>query len=281
MLSWWSTPVNDMRRDRLTQIRGFLIDMDGTLYVGPEAMTGAVKFMAAIRRKGYPYLVLTNNSSREGRLYCERLGRLGMPTERQMVLTSGDASAHYLKHETPYGRPFILGTDALRNACTATGLEVAEATEGPDCVLLGYDITLTYASLTDACLLVAQGLPYFATHADRTCIDPRGLLPDAGAMIAAIETTTGRSPIVLGKPEQSMLDAALSRLGCSRSQTLIVGDQLDTDITMGFRYDVLSCLVMSGETKAHHLENSAIKPSLVSAHVGVLHDVLRESNVLG
>ena len=273
-------PVNHTLRDRLTGIQGFLIDMDGTLYVGAEAMTGAVEFIAAIRKRGYPYLVLTNNSSRAGQLYRERLTNLGMPTEAELVLTSGEASAHYIRQSTPYRRPFVLGTDALRNACRDAGLEVTTATDQPDCVLLGYDITLTYASLTDACLLVAQGVPYFATHADRTCIDPRGLLPDAGALIAAIETTTGVRPTILGKPEKSMLAAGLSRIGCPASQTLIIGDQLDTDITMGVRHDVASCLVMSGETKAHHLEASEIRPCLVSHHVGALHGVLRDHGVL-
>ena len=205
---------------------------------------------------------------------------MGMATKLEQVLTSGDASADYIAHETQYRRPFVLGTDALKVACTQAGLTVCEADESPDCVLLGYDITLTYQTLTDACLMVAKDIPYFATHADKTCIDPRGLLPDAGAIIAAIEVTTGRTPVVLGKPELSMLEAGLRKLGKSKDELIIVGDQLDTDITMGDLHGVLSCLVLSGETSRQRLETSDVSPDLVVEHVGELHSLLAQAGRL-
>ena len=256
--------------ERLAQVRGFLIDMDGTLYVGHSAMPGAVELMATLRRRGCPCIVLTNNSSRDGDLYVERLASLGIKVARPQVLTSSDASAAWLALNTEIRRPYVLGTQALRTACRANGL-IPTAFEGdPDAVLLGYDIELTYRRLSEACLLVAQHLPYYATHADRTCIDARGLLPDAGALIAAVETTTQRQPIVLGKPNRAMLDAALERLALRADEVLIIGDQLDTDITMGRQLDVLCALVLSGETDAEQAAASVIQPDLVVPHVGAL-----------
>lgn len=255
---------------RLANVRGFLIDMDGTLYIGPDALPGAVAFMEEIRSRGLPRTVLTNNSSRDGMRYVERLRSLGIAIERSEVLTSGDSSAEWLAENSEVRRPYVLGTDALKGACVAAGLAPTGFEGGPDCVLLGYDTSLTYETLTHACLLVARGLPYYATHADKTCIDPAGLLPDAGAFIAAIETTTGRAPVVLGKPSRSMLDAGLRRIGTAPEETLVIGDQLDTDVTLGRRHGVLCALVLTGETSRAQLEASDVEPDLVYDDVGAL-----------
>jgi ribonucleotide monophosphatase NagD (HAD superfamily) len=146
--------------------------------------------------------------------------------------------------------------------------------------LLGYDTGVTYRTLTEACLLVARGLPYYATHADRTCISPRGLLPDAGALIAAIEVTTGRTPVVLGKPEASMVEAGLRRLGTRAEETLILGDQLDTDMMLGQRSGIFSVLTMTGEAARRRREYESVTPDLTVAHPGELLERLRAAGAL-
>lgn len=256
---------------RLARLRGLLVDMDGTLYIGERAMPGAQAFMTFAQSGGRARIVLTNNSSSSRERYQQRLAQLGMTVRLEDVLTSGDSSAEWLAEHSPLRRPFVLGTEALKQACVRAGLRPTGADEQPDCVLLGFDTSLTYETLTQACLLVAQGLPYFATHADRTCIDPRGLLPDAGAFIAAIEVTTGLKPIILGKPETAMLEAGLRRLGTRPEETLIVGDQLDTDMTLGVRHGLVSALVLSGETSRARYEASGLQVDLVVEHVGELH----------
>ncbi|MBU0550577.1 HAD-IIA family hydrolase, partial [Myxococcota bacterium] len=263
------------------QLKGFLIDMDGTLYIGPRASTGAVAFMNQLAASGLRRVVLTNNSSRSGARYVERLTALGMPVRPEEVLTSGEAAAAWLQGHTALRRPYILGTQALADAAGAAGLTPTPFEGEPDCVLLGYDLDLTYARLTEAALLIAGGLPYYATHADLTCIDPRGLLPDAGALIAALEATTTRRPIILGKPTTSMLEAGLGRLGLSRGEVMIIGDQLDTDIPLGLNHGVRCALVLSGETSAARLADSGLRPDWVCAHVGEVHQRLIEEGVLG
>ena len=266
-----------MLAERLSRIRGYLLDMDGTLYIGDRAVPGAVELMRALQ--GRPHLVLTNNSSASRRRYRDRLTALGMPVRLDDVLTSGEASAQWLFDNTPLRRPYVLGTRALSDACRRAGLTPATADDA-DCVLLGYDTTLRYARWSDACLLVAAGLPYYATHADRTCISPRGLLPDAGAIIAGIEVTTGRSPVVLGKPEAAMVEAGLRRLGTSAEETLILGDQLDTDMQLGLRSGVLAVLTMTGEAARRAPEMPEIKPDLSVSGPGELLALLREAGAL-
>lgn len=266
--------MNPELRKRLSQVRGLLTDMDGTLYVGQRAMDGAVDLMAAVADQ--PRLVLTNNSSKSRMAYVERLCALGMPIVPDDVLTSGDASAEWLAAETDLRRPFVLGPPAMEEACRRFGLTPTAFADDPDCVLLGFDTTLTYARLTDACLLVAKGLPYYGTHADRTCIDPRGLLPDAGGIIAAVEVTTGKRPTILGKPEWGMCHAGLRRLGTTAAETIILGDQLDTDITLGVKHGLISVLTLTGETSAETLAKSDVQPDLVVQSPAELLALLRD-----
>ncbi len=268
-----------MLSERLARVRGLLIDMDGTLYVGPRAMEGAVALLAALDQAGLPYLVLTNNSSKSRTIYRDRLAGLGMHVALDQVLTSGEASAQWLAANTSLRRPFVLGTEALAEACERAGLTPATFDDA-DSVLLGYDTSLTYARLADACLLVARGLPYYATHADRTCIDPRGLLPDAGGLIAAVEVTTNKRPILLGKPQKSMCDAGLYRLGTQASETLMLGDQLDTDMTLGVRHGLVSVLTLTGEVSRAQAEASDVHPDLVVNHPGELLAHLRAAGTL-
>lgn len=268
-----------MLSERLARVRGFLIDMDGTLYVGPRAMEGAVELLAALEAAGIPFLVLTNNSSKSRTIYRDRLASLGMHVTLDQVLTSGEASAQWLATHTSLRRPFVLGTEALAEACERAGLTPATFDEA-DSVLLGYDTSLTYAKLADACLLVARGLPYYATHADRTCIDPRGLLPDAGGIIAAVEVTTGKAPILLGKPKKSMCDAGLQRLGSPPALTVMLGDQLDTDMTLGVRHGLISVLTLTGEVSRAQYEASDVRPDLVVNHPGELLAHLRKAGAL-
>lgn len=274
--------LSDDVRARLARVRGYLVDMDGTLYIsGGTALPGAVAFIRAVEAAGRRRVLLTNNSSRDGQVYVDRLGKLGLVFDRADVLTSGDAAAAWIARETRCKRPFVLGTAALRLACERAGLGPAGFDEAPDCVLLGYDLELTYRRLSEACLLVARGLPYFATHLDLTCIDAAGLLPDAGAIAAAIAATVGGMwPRVLGKPTTAMLDAALQVLGCRRDEVLVIGDQLDTDIPLGLDHGVMCALVLTGETSRARFEASGLVPDLVAANIGEVHAALVEAGAL-
>lgn len=264
---------------RFDEVQAVLCDMDGTLYVSDRLIGGADHFVALLRQQGTPLLFLTNNSSARAVKYRDRLRRLGIPAENEEILTSGAASAFFLRDQTPHRRVFLLGTPALREDLEEAGLTVLDAQDPgePDCVLVGFDKTLTYARLERACLLLAAGCPYFATHPDFTCITDRGLIPDTGAILAAIESVVHRQPKVLGKPMPEMVAAGLARLGpgARPENTAIIGDQLDTDMTMAARAGLYGVLVLSGETSRARLEaQREVRPDLVVDSVAELLPLL-------
>ncbi|MDY0004632.1 MAG: hypothetical protein RBU30_25270, partial [Polyangia bacterium] len=157
---------------RLSEVKAVLCDMDGTLYVSDQLIPGADRFVAIVRKRGLPLLFLTNNSSARAVKYRDRLRRLGIPAENEEILTSGAAAAFFIRDQTPHRRVFLLGTPELRQELEEAGLAVLDSGDQgePDCVLVGFDKNLTYARLERACLLLAGGCPYFATHPDFTCI---------------------------------------------------------------------------------------------------------------
>jgi len=215
---------------RLRACRAFLLDMDGTLYVDEVLVPGARELVALLDERRIPYVFLTNNSSARAEDYRARLERLGIPARPGQVFTCGGATIEHLLETTPHRSACLVGTPALEEELRATGFDLDGP--DPDCVVVGYDRTLTYAKLERACTLLFQGKPYFATHPDRTCITARGLVPDVAAIIAACEAVTGRVPVVIGKPCAPIVQAALRKLGAAAATTAMVGDQLDTDMTM-------------------------------------------------
>lgn len=253
--------------------KAFLLDMDGTFFVSDRLMPRALDFLAELRRRDYPFVFLTNNSSKRATDYQAKLAGLGVEVERRRILTSGEATIRYIIKETDHRRIFLLGTPALEAEFLEAGLELTD--RDPDCVVLGFDMTLTYEKLTRACLFLAEGKDYIATHPDFTCITAQGLIPDTGAMMAAIETVTQRTPKVIGKPQPEMVAAALDRLGSTAETTAMIGDQLDTDATMAQNAGLYGVLVLSGETSRNRLEaQSAVRPNLVVDDIGVLYERL-------
>jgi HAD superfamily hydrolase (TIGR01450 family) len=254
-----------MPHARLAQCRAFLLDMDGTLYLDERLLPGARELIALLDRRGLPYLFVTNNSSRRAADYRLRLARLGIEVGEERILTSGDATIDYLMRHTSHRSAYVVGTEGLESDFRAAGFTLDSG--DPDCVVVGFDTTLTYAKLEAACRLLFAGKPYYATHPDRTCITQRGLVPDIAAIIAACQAVTGRAPDrILGKPNPEMVEVALRRLGSTPEVTAIIGDQLDTDMTMAQRSGLVAVLVMSGETTPSSLDAwpAAHRPALVA-----------------
>jgi HAD superfamily hydrolase (TIGR01450 family) len=266
-----------MGRARLAATRAFIIDMDGTLYLDEHLLPGAREFLDLLEQRRLPYLFVTNNSSRRAEDYRARLERLDIHVPVDRVLTSGDAALEFLLTSTSHRTAYVVGTPGLVDDVRASGIRVEE--DDPDCVLLGFDTTLTFAKLEVACRHIFAGKPYYATHPDRTCITRRGLIPDIAAIIAACEAVTRRPPErVLGKPSPEMVEVALRRLGSTADTTAIVGDQLDTDMTMAELSGLCSILVLSGETSQHALDAwpADRRPDLVASHIGEVLDWLRD-----
>lgn len=259
----------------IKDINCYLLDMDGTIYLGDQLIDGAKEFLQALKDNGKKYLFLTNNSSKDKQAYVDKLKGLGISAEENDVFSSGDATIHYLKKNTNFKKIFLLGTQALIRSFVKAGFEVvSEKNAEVDCVVLGFDTTLTYDKLWAACDYVRE-LPYFATHPDFNCpLADEKVMPDVGAMIAFIKASTGKEPIVIGKPNQPMLDSIMDVYHFNKSELAMVGDRLYTDIKMGEDLGIQSILVLSGESSMEDYEKSPIHANHIFDSVKYIIDQL-------
>ena len=246
----------------IQDVRCFLLDMDGTFYLGENLIPGSLDFIRRVEETGRDFLFLTNNSSHNADFYVQRLARMGLNVGREKVLTSGEATAAVLLEKYPGKRAFVLGNEFLLEEMREAGVTVDQT--DPEIVVVGYDTTLDYKKMTAVCDFVRAGLPYIATHPDFNCPTETGFAPDIGAIMAFIEASTGRrADLVVGKPHTGIVRAALKRTGLKVGQLAMVGDRLYTDIETGLKSGMLSILVMSGETTPEMLAAYPNKPDLV------------------
>lgn len=246
----------------LDNIRLFLLDMDGTFYLGNKLIEGSLEFIDCLKRTGRDYLFLTNNSSHSAAYYVEKLARMGLDTDRDHVMTSGEATCEKIKELYPGRRCFVLGNEFLLEEFREAGIRVDM--EAPEVVVVGFDTTLTYEKLRAVCDFLRAGLPYVATHPDFNCPTETGFMPDIGAIMAFIEASTGRQPeLIVGKPHTGIVEAVLRRTGRGIRELAVVGDRLYTDIEVGVRSGMSSILVLSGETTPAMLAASSTVPDLV------------------
>jgi 4-nitrophenyl phosphatase len=256
--------------ERLLSTRCFLLDLDGTFYLGDQLLPGALEFIQLLEQKGINYLFLTNNSSRSRREYVLKLRRLGLDLPEGKIFTSGEATALFLKARKPGARIYLVGTPALEQEFREQGFILTA--DNPDYAVLGFDTTLTYAKLWKLCDLLAAGVPYIATHPDINCPTETGYMPDIGAMIEMIATSTGRRPdSIIGKPHPPIVAALAEKLGLPIRDLCMVGDRLYTDIALG-NTGCATVLVLSGETQPEDLPGSPFQPDVVLANLAELRD---------
>jgi phosphoglycolate/pyridoxal phosphate phosphatase family enzyme len=260
-----------LTRANLGDIGCFLLDMDGTIYLGRQLLPGADRFLAILGELGREYFFLTNNSSRDKLAYVEKLESMGIAVAPERVVTSGEATALYLQKAKPGAKLFLLGTEALARELVSHGFSLVTKKENPDYVVLGFDTTLTYQKLWDACDLIRDGVEFIATHPDFNCpLEGGKYMPDAGAMAAFIQASTGRTPKVIGKPHREIVDAVLSRTQVPRERTAMVGDRLYTDIALAQDAGLTGILVLSGESGPRDLAESPYRPDYVFPSVAEL-----------
>jgi HAD superfamily hydrolase (TIGR01457 family) len=260
---------------KLDEIKGFLLDMDGTLYLGDHLLPGGLELLDLFNQRGIPFMFLTNNSSKSKEEYHAKLIRLGIGAENARVFTSGDATVRYILEETSAKKVFLVGTPGLESTFKANGIVLVET--DPELLVLGFDTTLTYDKLRKLCEYVVDGVPYIATHPDINCPTPTGFMPDIGSMIAMIKVSTGREPdLVIGKPNRIIVDMIAAELGVRAEACAMVGDRLYTDIALGQTAGVTTVLVLSGETSREDLDSSIFKPDYVFDDLRDLGEWLRK-----
>lgn len=247
---------------RLKDIELFLLDMDGTVYVGDKLIKGAKEKIEEIKTKGKKICFVTNNSSRTGEEYIEKLKRLGIEISQKEIFTSGDAAAFYLNKYHKGKSVFLLGRSGLKQALTEKGIIIDE--DNPDLVLIGYDTELTYKNLCKATTFIMGGVPYFCTHPDINCPAFPAFVPDVGSFVALIEKSTGVSPFAYcGKPYSPMAEALAVKFNLPKEKIAFIGDRLYTDIAFANNNGFYAILVLSGETDLAAYKKSGLKASLV------------------
>ena len=240
----------------------FLLDMDGTIYLGDRLFDCTRPFLETLRAQGKRHLFLTNNSSKDRMAYVAKLARLGIEAEPDDVFTSGEATTRLLLGRMPGAAVAVFGMPTLEREFREAGFRLVE--REPDVVVLGFDQAFDYAKMTRLCDLVREGRPYVATHPDFNCPTETGFAPDIGAIMAFIEASTGRRPdLIVGKPHTGIVEAVLKRTGLKVGELAMVGDRLYTDIETGRRSGMTSILVMSGETTPEMRDKSDIKADYV------------------
>ena len=261
---------------KLSAVRGFLLDMDGTFYLSDRLLEGALRFIDLLREQEKQFLFLTNNSSKDRRQYAEKISRLGLPLAEEAVLTSGEATALYLKLQHPGAGVFLVGTPSLEDEFRQHGFRLVEVE--PEFLVLGFDTTLTYRKLRSLCDFVRAGVPFIATHPDFNCPTETGWMPDVGAMIAFVKAATGREPdLVVGKPNRLIVDAAAVKMNLKVEQLAMIGDRLYTDIALGAASGIATILVLSGETKIEDLKDSPYKPDYTFENLAGVADWLERN----
>lgn len=233
---------------KLSKVKGaVLFDLDGVIYRGEALLPGAVEAVLYCRSKGYATFFLTNNSTRSRRQYVEKLGTLGIECSEEEIITSGYATAQYLRSRSQGAKVFVIGEEGLREELRLAGLRLVY--DGHvDFVVVGMDRNFTYKKLMKAQRSILSGAKLIATNPDATFPTEDGLLPGAGSIVAAVERATGRRALVIGKPKTFMLELALRRCGARAEDSVVVGDRLDTDIKAGRRAGMKTVLVLTGVT---------------------------------
>ncbi|MBE7056294.1 MAG: HAD-IIA family hydrolase [Ruminococcaceae bacterium] len=266
----------------LRDIKYFLLDMDGTIYLDTTLFPGTLDFLETLKLQGKRAIYITNNSSKSVMDYVNKLKNLGISASPEDFSTSAQALVYMLDKTAPGAKIFLLGTPSLENYLEESGYTlVKEYTEDPekrpDFVVLAFDTTLTYQKLTDGCHYIKDGVTYWATHPDAVCPYKEDFsLPDAGAFMELIKITTGKIPeFVAGKPNAHMINMFMERQGCTPSQIAVVGDRLNTDIMSAVNAGVTSVCVLSGETTKEMLSNSTVKPDYVLNSIKDLYEIIK------
>ncbi len=247
---------------QLADIRSLIIDIDGVLWKGQEPLPGVSAFFDFLRSRYISFIIASNNSARPASNIIERLVQMRVSINANEVLTSAEATAIYLPRLIgKSARVYVIGGEGIADALVHSGFAIVD--QNADAVIVGIDRHLTYEKLKRATFEIRRGAKFIGTNGDKTFPTEEGIVPGAGAILAAIQAATDVAPIIIGKPERAMFDIAIEQMRADPATCAMVGDRLDTDIEGAQRAGLKTILIMTGITTSEILSQSQIKPDFI------------------
>ncbi|MEW4192955.1 TIGR01457 family HAD-type hydrolase [Bacillus altitudinis] len=241
--------------------KGYLIDLDGTMYKGTEKIEEAGQFVHKLNELNIPYLFVTNNSSRTPKQVAEKLVSFDIPATEEQVFTTSMATANYIAEQKKDASVYVIGEEGIQQAIEEKGLSFGQ--EDADFVVVGIDRGITYEKLAVGAIAIRQGAQFVSTNGDIAIPTERGLLPGNGSLTSVLTVTTTVQPTFIGKPESIIMEQAMRVLGTDVSETLMVGDNYDTDIMAGMNAGMDTLLVHTGVTTKELLLKYDKQPTYV------------------
>ena len=267
---------------KIAEIRLFLFDMDGTIYLGDNLFPFTKEMLSVIRRQGKTYLFMTNNSSKSVSAYVKKLERLGIKASESDFITSSQATALYLNANLRGKQLYVAGTESFKKELREAGVCVREDySDDIEGVVMGYDTELTYKKLDDASrLLTEKDIPFIAANPDLVCPTEYGYVPDCGSGCGMIFNATGKKPYYIGKPRPEMPLLAIEKTkktypSVCKENTLVIGDRMYTDIACGINAGVRTMLVLSGETTEEQARKTEYNIDYIVGDASCIPDVLK------
>ncbi|MDT2760398.1 TIGR01457 family HAD-type hydrolase [Enterococcus xiangfangensis] len=240
--------------------KGYLIDLDGTIYRGSEPIPAGRRFVEQLQARQIPFLFLTNNTTKTPATVADRLANeFSIHVSPETVYTATLATIDYMNGTDKGKKVFVIGEPGLIDPILAAGYVWDE--KDPDYVVIGLDTNVTYEKFVSATLAIQKGATFIGTNSDKNIPTERGLLPGAGSVIALVEAATQQKAIYIGKPEAIIMDKAVEVLGMEKSEVLMVGDNYTTDILAGINNGVDSLLVLSGYTQKADVPTLPVPPT--------------------
>ncbi len=256
--------------------RFFLLDMDGTIYLDDRLFDGTLEFLKHVKKIGGKYLFVTNNSSKSTDAYVSKLKKIGIDACHEDFLTSTDATVLYLNNHYSGMKFYVSGTKSFEEQLIFGGINTTtELANDIDGIVMGNDTELNFKKLDDVCRLLSErDMPYIATNPDWVCPTAYGYVPDCGSVAWMIEKATGKKPYFIGKPRPEMLLLAMEKYGFSKSETVMVGDRVYTDIASGYNAGVDTVLLLSGEGTVDDAKNTDTPPTLIMNNINELYKMI-------
>ncbi len=250
------------KEEALKGVKLFVLDMDGTVYIGDQPIEGAFDFIREVEADpDRDFIFFTNNASRVPAVYVEKLHKLGLDVGEDKIVTAGDVCAEFLQSTYPGARIYLNGTPLLEENWRDRGINLVE--EDPDVAVQSFDTTMTYHKMDRICHYVRGGVPFIATHMDINCPAEYGYMPDSGAMCALITASTGVKPRYLGKPFKETVEMITKITGCPAEAMAFVGDRIYTDVATGVNNGARGFLVLTGEADMQTVAESSVEPTCI------------------